>query len=269
MSATAASLIATAGIFGVALLIGLVVLVTSEEAITAVATSSARNVAGSFWTGVLIQLLALPVLLLLAAASAITIIGILLIPVVVLAWALALAGTVTLGLLGVLLMIGRAVAGRGNGSRKKVAIRGLAVGLFVLCDIWLGAVLASTVPVVGAVTRLAAVAFTWAITTIGMGAVLRSRIGMSRISLRFGQWSGMAGGFMNGMTGARFRTSEIVSQPSAEPAEPHEEEVQGTMSWMTPTPVQGVVAARRPVAQTTGSYTAARKPETGLPPGDA
>lgn len=268
MSATAASLIATAGIFGVGLLIGLVVLVTSEEAITAVATSSARNVAGSFWTGVLIQLLALPVLLLLAAACAITIIGILLIPVVVLAWALALAGTVTLGLLGVLLMIGRAVAGSGNGSRKKVAIRGLAVGLFVLCDIWLGAVLASTVPVVGAVTRLAAVAFTWAITTIGMGAVLRSRIGMSRISLRFGQWSGVAGGFMNGMTGRRFWSSEVVSQTS-EPAEPHGGEVDGTISWMTPTPVQGVVAARRPVAQTTGSYTAARKPETGLPPGDA
>jgi len=98
--------------------------------------------------GLLAQLAAIPLLVILVLACAVTIIGILAIPVAVLAWALAYTG-----------------------------------------------------------------AFTWAAATVGLGAVVKSRGGVLRL---------------------RFETTTETSIPS----------------WQTPTPVQGVVAARRPVHTT-------------------
>ena len=56
------NLLAVAGVFGIGLIIGLVVLTTAEEALTAVAKTAARDVSGSFWVGLLWQLLAVPLL---------------------------------------------------------------------------------------------------------------------------------------------------------------------------------------------------------------
>ena len=91
------SLYAITGVFGIGLIIGLVVLVTAEEALLAVAKTAARDVSGSFWAGLLWQLLAVPILAVLLIACAITIIGILATPIAALAWALAYAGAFTLG----------------------------------------------------------------------------------------------------------------------------------------------------------------------------
>ncbi|MCA2983644.1 hypothetical protein, partial [Gemmatimonas sp.] len=71
------TLVAVAGTFGIGLVIGLVVLMTAEEALLAVAKGAARDVSGSFWAGLLTQLLAVPALVVLLLACAITIIGIL------------------------------------------------------------------------------------------------------------------------------------------------------------------------------------------------
>jgi phosphocarrier protein FPr/phosphocarrier protein len=56
------NLLAVAGVFGIGLIIGLVVLMTAEEALTAVAKTAARDISGSFWVGLLWQLLAVPLL---------------------------------------------------------------------------------------------------------------------------------------------------------------------------------------------------------------
>lgn len=239
------TLMAVAGTFGIGMVIGLVVLVTAEEALLAVAKSAARDVGGSFWAGVLVQMLAVPVLAVLLIACAITIIGILAIPIAALAWALALAGAVTLGVLAVAMVIGRAVAGRGSSSTERgAALRGLVVGLLALSLVWFGAAVAGPVPVAGALARLAAVAFSWAVATVGLGAVVKSRIGVARLSVRFGRsgGSGIGGSTVGGFTAKWTATSRTGST-----------EVQTPVSWQTPTPVQGVVAARRPIADGTGT----------------
>ncbi|MFO0074485.1 MAG: hypothetical protein ACK55A_20700 [Gemmatimonas sp.] len=227
------TLVAVAGTFGIGLVIGLVVLMTAEEALLAVAKSAARGVCGCFWAGLLTQLLAVPALVVLLLACAITIIGILAIPVAALAWALALAGAVTLGILAVAMVIGRAIAGRGRAtSERGAALRGLAVGLVTLPLVWVGAALAANVAVLGAITRLVAVAFTWAVATVGLGAVVKSRIGVSRLSVKLGRFGGTTVG---GFTGQWSPSSSTGVN-----------EVQVPVSWQTPTPVQGVVAAPKP-----------------------
>ncbi len=215
-----AGLLPVAGVFGIALLVGWVVLMTAESSVTAVARAAAKDISGSFWVGLLWQLLAAPLLVLLVTACALTIIGILAIPVVVLAWALAYAGAFTLGLLAVAIVAGRAIAGKGSASNPRaVALRSLTVGLLALSVLWFGAALIASIPVAGFLARLVAVAFSWAGATVGLGAVVKSRGGV--IKLRFG-------------------TTTETSIPS----------------WQTPTPVQGVVAARRPIATTPASSPA-------------
>lgn len=232
----AASLTAIAGVFGIGLIIGIAVLVTAEQALTAVAKTAARNISASFWAGVVTQLLAVPALVLLVLACAITIVGILAIPVAVLAWAMGLAGMVTLGTLATLMVIGRALAGGGKASPRSAAIRGLTVGLIALSLVWIGAALASQIPVAGVLARLVVVAFTWAIATVGMGAVVRSRIGISRISVQFGKFDRWGGSHFSNRWGSTFQ--------------PITDEIPASVSWDTPTPIQGVVAAKRPLDST-------------------
>ncbi len=236
MLMTATSLMAIAGTFGIGLIIGLVVLTSAEEALTAVAKTAARDVSGSFWMGLLFQLLAAPLLVALVIGCAITIIGILVIPMAVLAWAMAYAGAFTLGILAVAVVIGRALAGRGSSaSDRAAAVRSLIVGLSVLSVVWFGAALAAGVPVAGMLTRLVAVAFTWAVATVGLGAVVKSRVGVTRFSMRFTQRGSRFVGF-----GASQSTTTTESPAPL---------------WQTPTPVLGVVAARRPVAPPINSNT--------------
>ncbi len=236
LSATT-NLFAVAGVFGIGLIIGLMVLMTAEEALTAIAKTAARDISGSFWVGLLWQLLAVPLLVVLLVACAITIIGILVIPIAALAWVLAYAGAFTLGILAVALVIGRALAGRGaGGSERSAALRGLSVGLMTLSLIWFGAAVAAKVPVAGAIARLIAVACTWAVATVGLGAVVKSRLGVTQLSRRFG------GSRFGGSRGAsRWGEAATTTTDVA------------TFSWQTPTPVQGVVAARRPVSTDIGS----------------
>lgn len=231
-----AALVAVAGTFAIGMTIGLVVLMTAEEALLAVAKSAARDVGGSFWAGVLAQLLAVPALVVLLIACAVTIVGILAMPIAALAWALALSGAVTLGVLAVAMVIGRAIAGRGAGvTERRAALRGLTVGLVALSLVWFGAALASRLPLLGAVARLVAVSFSWAVATVGLGAVVKSRIGVSRLSVQFGRFGGSTFGGHAPTWGAPNRTG-VNETPIP-------------VSWQTPTPVQGVVAVPRPGAE--------------------
>lgn len=221
MPAVLTELLGVAGIFGVALLIGVLVLITSEAPLVAVAREAARSVTGSFWIGVVVQFAAVPLLLLLLLACALTIIGILLMPLVALAWALAVIGAVTLGALGVALMLGRALVGRGGGSDRAAGVRGLTVGLLLVALLWLGAAMASPIPIAGFLARLAVASVTWALLTVGLGAVVRSRIGFSTFNIRVGSFGPAA---WRPADSAASRPLEV--QP---------------VSWATPTPMPGVV----------------------------
>lgn len=238
MLTTTTDLIAVAGVFGIGLLIGLVVLMTAEDALTVVAKTAARDVSGSFWVGLLWQLLAVPLLAVLLIACAITIVGLLAIPIAALAWALAYTGAFTLGFLAVALVVGRALAGRGaSSSDRGAALRSLTVGLATLSLIWFGAAAVARVPVAGVIARLIAVSFTWAVATVGLGAVVKSRLGVTQFSVRLGRSRFAASGFASRWSAASTATTTEVAVPS----------------WQTPTPVQGVVAARRPVSTDNGT----------------
>ena len=129
----------------------------------------------------------------------------------------------TLGLLAVALVIGRAIAGRGKGGGDRAAaMRGLVVGLFALSLVWFGASLMSGIPVAGVLARIIALAFTWAVATVGLGAVVTTRGGVAKLRMD--------------------TTLTEVAAPS----------------WQTPTPVFGVVAARRPSASPSADAQARR-----------
>ncbi len=242
----AEALLPVAGLFTVGVLIGLVLLMTGEAVIAAVARSVADDVSKSFWAGVLWQLLAVPILAVLVLACGITIVGIFAIPVVALAWLLAYAGAFTLGTLAVAVVVGRAVGGRlGARSERGATWRALVLGVLLLSFPWVA------VAVTDWWSRPVAAVFSWAVATVGMGAVVRSRLGVATISLRgmplrgLGSWRPWMGGGAGSPPADAPWSGGASWAPVAEP--PRDPNEVARVEWETPTPVQGVAAARRPV----------------------
>ena len=193
-------------------LIGIGVLMFAGTHLQAVEEALERRFARSFWTGVLGQLAIAPVLLLLLVALALTLIGILLIPFAVVAYIIALCGLLMLGFLAVARFTGRAFSGSRPLPGRRLNLRALLIGISIYVGLWLLAAAFTWNPMAGAVLRAVALAGSWVALTLGLGATLITRAGTRRDGER---------------------------QRAAAPA--------ADMSWQTPTPVTGVVAARRPV----------------------
>src|SRR5262245_15732515 len=166
----------------------------------------------SFWAGIATQLALAPVLALLIVALAVTILGILLIPFAIVAFVLAVVGLITLGFLAIARITGESVAPAASKrySARGAALRALVVGVSIYMGLWVLASAFAWAPIVETVLRGVAVAITWVATTAGLGAAILSRGGTRR------------------------------SAPPAPLAAVHD------IPWQTPTPVAGVVAARRP-----------------------
>jgi hypothetical protein len=201
-----------AGTFGVLLIIAVGVLLFAGPNLDEVVATLERRFGRALWIGIAGQLLILPALVVLLVALAVSIIGILLIPFAVVAYAIAVAGLVTLGFLAVARLVGGAVrqSTRDTTARSRT-LAALAVGLAIFFALWMIAAAFAWAPLAATVVRAAALAVTWAAMTLGLGAALQSRAGTHR----------------RVPTGA----------PPVELA-----------SWQTPTPLTGVVAARRPTA---------------------
>ena len=166
----------------------------------------------SFWAGIATQLALAPVLCLLVIALAVTILGVLLIPFAIVAFVLAVVGLITLGFLAIARITGESVAPAASKrySARGAALRALVVGVSIYMGLWVLASAFAWAPVVETVLRGVAVAITWVATTAGLGAAVISRGGTKR------------------------------SAPTASFAAVND------IPWQTPTPVTGVVAARRP-----------------------
>jgi hypothetical protein len=166
----------------------------------------------SFWAGIAAQLALAPVLALLVVALAVTVIGILLIPFAIVAFVLAVAGLITLGFLAIARITGESVAPAASKrySARGAALRALVIGVSIYMGLWVLASAFAWAPIVETVLRGIAVAITWVATTAGLGAAVLSRGGTRR------------------------------SMPAAPLAAVND------IPWQTPTPVTGVVAARRP-----------------------
>ncbi|MBC8089800.1 MAG: hypothetical protein H7Z40_21265 [Phycisphaerae bacterium] len=208
---TIRALAAVGSVAVIGFILAVVVLVSAQEPLEAVARAAERDISASFWAGLLWQALAIPIVLTLSVLLAVTIILIPAIPIAMLAWALVYAGSLTLGLFAVTLILGRAILNRNTSQNRSALLSCLLCGLGVLTAVWLGAAFAVSIPIAGILARLVALALTWVAATVGLGAVVRSRVGTRREDVEV--------------------TTELES---AVPA------------WQTPTPVFGVVAARRP-----------------------
>lgn len=208
---TKRALIAVCGAAAFGFIIAFVVLVSAQEPLEAVARAAERDVSASFWVGVLWQALAIPIVLTLCLLLAVTIILIPAIPIAMLAWALAYAGAYTLGLFALTIVLGRAILGRSTTHNRRALLSSLMCGMIMLSLIWIGAAFLVSIPIVGILARVVALAITWVAATVGLGAVVRSRAGTVREHI------------------------EVTTETSIP-------------SWQTPTPVFGVVAARRPAS---------------------
>lgn len=207
------------GWFAILVIIGLGVLIFAEPNMDGVVESLEGNFARAFWFGVLGEIMALPVLVLLCIGLALTILGALLIPFAVVAYAIAVTGLLALGFLAVARLTGR-VWSKADDAAPDAArganLRALFLGLVLYLGLWLLAAIFTWQPVAGAVLRGVALAVSWVAVTAGLGAALLSRAGTRPLDHR------------ERAAGAR--------RPA--PAD---------LAWQTPTPVTGVAAARRPV----------------------
>jgi hypothetical protein len=202
------------GWLAVLLVIGIGVLIFAEPAFDPVVETLQRRFARAFWYGVLAELAAIPLLLVLLLALALTVVGILLIPFAIVAYILVVDGLLTLGFLAIARVIGRALLRRRvrpGEPERTVTLRAMTAGLVAFFGLWLLAALFARAPVLGLALRALAVVVTWAAATAGFGAAILSRAGTV------------------GVDGAL---------PPASPAD--------ELSWQTPTPLTGVAAARRP-----------------------
>jgi hypothetical protein len=199
------------GSFGVLLVVAIGVLLFAGPNLREVVETVELRFARAFWVGLAGQLLILPGLGVLCIALALTLIGILLVPFAIVAYAVAIAGLLTLGFLAVAQLIGSAIWRGRDATDRARAFGGLVIGVAIFFALWLLASLLVWAPLAATVIRAAAVAATWAAMTLGLGAAILSRAGTHR---RLASGS---------------RPVELAA-------------------WQTPTPVTGVVAARRPVA---------------------
>ncbi|WP_284352406.1 hypothetical protein [Roseisolibacter agri] len=218
----------TLGWLAILLLIGIGVLVSGSTYLDGVAESLQQGVGRALAAGLVGQLLILPALVTIIVLLAVTLLGILAIPLAIVAFVLAVAGLLTLGFLAVAFVTGRAVAGRPGDWRATAArgdaLRALTVGLAIYFALWLAAAALQGLPVVALMVRMAAIGLTWVAATAGLGAALLSRAGTR--------------------TAGRATPARAAAGRGATGAVPVERD--GVPVWQTPTPIGGIVAARRP-----------------------
>lgn len=205
------------GTFIVLLCIALGVLLFAGPNLDSVVRTIEGQFVLTFWYGLLGQVVALPVLCIIVVALALSLIGILLIPFAIVAYAIAAAGLVTLGFLGIARVIGGSVWHGTDATARSRALGSLAVGLALFFVLWITAAALTWAPLAATVVRAAALAATWAAMTLGLGAAIISRAGTHK---------------------------RIAGSGSAKPVE--------LAAWQTPTPVAGVLAARRTVGAREG-----------------
>lgn len=210
-AAVAHALKITAAWFAIVLLVGLGVIIFSGAQLEAVVQALENRFTMAFFLGIAAQIGMIPLLALLCLALTLTIVGILLIPFAVVAFILGAAGLVTLGGLAAASVAGHALVGQGPNVRVR-AVRSLMIGTSILLLPWLANALLVNSTWGGMLARILAIAVTWVAASAGLGAALMARGGVRHVQVH-------------------------VASAEVSPA-----------GWQTPTPIGGIVAARRPTA---------------------
>ena len=206
------------GWLAILIVISVGVLVLASDNLGAVADALERHYGNSLVAGVAGQVAALPLLAALLLGLVLSVLGILLVPFAAVAYVIVVAGIVTLGFLGTAVVVGRGwrpAPPGGDRARRAATLRALVIGIAILLSPWAVAGAMAPWPLAETIARGVAFAVTWVACTAGLGAAIISRAGIKQA-----------------------RSSQ-AQRAMASP------------SWQTPTPVAGVVAARRPAATPT------------------
>ncbi len=203
----------TLGWSAVLILLGLGVLMFAPEKLRRITEALGRDPGKALSIGLLVDFATLPALAALVILLAVTLIGILLIPFAIVAFLLMWMGIAALGFFAVAQVLGMAVMGpkQSSMSQRGAALGGLITGLIILLAPWLAAAGMTWSSLPALVLRGIAVAITAVAVTTGLGAV--------------------------------FRAHKREPAPQYIPLATHTRE---ELAWQTPTPVGGVVAAKRP-----------------------
>jgi len=197
--------------------IGLAVVLFARGNLETIADRIRSDFTRSFVYGLVGQIFFLPALVAGVAASAITVIGIVLIPFLIVGFFLAAAGALALGFLAMSYVTGDAAMrwrGAAVGGGKAQLLQFLLMGLSIYLILWVVGGAVGGFGALGGLARFIVMVITWVALTVGFGATLASRGGTR----------------------------------AQHPLELAEETPVDDLSWQTPTPVSGVAAARRPTA---------------------
>jgi cytoskeletal protein CcmA (bactofilin family) len=228
VSDTITSLKHTAAWFGILILLAIGVLINAGDAMQRVTAALNAGFGRNVAVGLAAQMALLPILAVICLTLALTLLGILLIPFAIVAYLIAVLGVVVLGGLGAAQMVGAGLTPRRTGVTERGArLQALVTGMLVLSLPWLAAAALAGSPTLSAAIRTLALGVTWIAVTAGLGAALRTRGGMRSHDEPWGVRRPAPSG-----------TPLPVTPPQAE--------------WLTPTPITGVVAVKRPTATTGG-----------------
>lgn len=157
-------------------IVGFVLLAFGADKLQIVVGTIQEGVGKSLGTGLLGQLAIVPGAVAVVVLLAATLIGILLIPLGLVAFMLMVAGIAMFGFIAVAIMTGAAISGGGkrdetaNGAMLRAFITGTAVYL----GMWIVTAALSGIPLIGAMLESFAAAVTFIAVTTGFGAVLLS-----------------------------------------------------------------------------------------------
>lgn len=225
---TLGTLLAIAGAMAVGYAIMIVVLVAMLRPLEAVMDTVEAHLTTSFWIGVGVQFLTVPAFVLMVLALVLSIVGIVLVPIAILLFIVAMFGWATMGTVAVVGAVGRATLDQASRRSRARMVRAVTVGYLIVWLPWIAAAVTDNVPAIGLSLRVAALATSWVVFTVGLGAVFRSRAGRRHPRDR-----------RQGVTASHSASHGAPSAGSAAPSADAPE-------WATPTPLHGVAAVRQP-----------------------
>ncbi len=160
----------------IVMVVGFAVISYAGDKVEIVVNTIRDGVGKSIGSGLLGHLAILPGAVAVVVLLAVTIIGILVIPLGLVAYMLLIAGIAMFGFIAVALLTGAAITGgkeRDETARGKM-LRAFVTGTIAYLGLWIVAAAFAWMPLVGALLRSLAAGATFIAVTAGFGAVLRS-----------------------------------------------------------------------------------------------
>ncbi len=160
----------------VVMVIGFAVISYAGDKVEIVVNTIRDGVGKSIVSGVLGHLAILPGAVGVAILLGVTIVGILLIPLGLIAYMVVISGIAMFGFIAVALLTGAAITGgkQRDDTPRGAMLRAFVVGTCAYLALWIIAAFFSWMPLIGALIRSFAAGATFIAVTAGFGAVLRS-----------------------------------------------------------------------------------------------